>query len=70
MNDHRGSVLLFLRLSQVKELLADKGYGSDWFRHALASRGITPCIPPTANRQVQHAYDKQRYHRVTISRTC
>lgn len=23
--------------------------------------GITPCIPPTANRKVQHAYDKQLY---------
>ena len=61
MSDHKGAVLLFSRLPQAKELLADKGYDSDWFRHALASRGITPCIPPTANRKVQHAYDKQLY---------
>lgn len=55
MSDHKGAVLLLSRLPQAKELLADKGYDSDWFRHALATRGITPCIPPTANRKVQHA---------------
>src|SRR6185369_7702805 len=42
----------------AKELLADKGYDSDWFRRALTSRGITPCIPPTASRKVQLPYDK------------
>ena len=61
MSDHKGAVLLFSRLPNAKELLADKGYDSDWFRNALATRGITPCIPPTANRKVQHTYDKQLY---------
>lgn len=61
MSDHKGAVLLFSQLPQAKELLADKGYDNDWFRHALANRGITPCIPPTANRKVQHAYDKRLY---------
>ena len=61
MSDHKGAALLLSQLPQAKELLADKGYDSDWFRQALALRGITPCIPPTANRKVQHAYDKQLY---------
>jgi len=61
MSDHKGAVLLFSRLPQAKELLADKGYDSDWFRRALTSRGITPCIPPTASRKVQLPYDKQLY---------
>lgn len=61
MSDHRGAALLLSQLPQAKELLADKGYDSDWFRQALVMRGITPCIPPTANRKVQHAYDKQLY---------
>jgi transposase len=61
MSDHKGAVLLFSRLPQAKELLADKGYDSDWFRNALANRGITPCIPPTASRKVQLPYDKQLY---------
>ena len=61
MSDHRGAALLLSRLPQAKELLADKGYDSDWFRQALVMRGITPCIPPTDNRKVQHAYNKQLY---------
>jgi transposase len=61
MSDHKGAVLLFSRLPQAKELLADKGYDSDWFRRALTSRGIIPCIPPTASRKVQLPYDKQLY---------
>ena len=61
MSDHQGAALLLSQLPQAKELLADKGYDSDWFRQALVMRGITPCIPPTANRKVQHAYDKQLY---------
>lgn len=61
MSDHKGAALLLSQLPQAKELLADKGYDSDWFRQALVMRGITPCIPPTANRKVQHAYDKQLY---------
>jgi len=61
VSDHKGAAMLFSRLPNAKELLADKGYDSDWFRNALAIRGITPCIPPTANRRVQHAYDKQLY---------
>jgi putative transposase len=61
MSDHKGAALLFSRLPKARELLGDKGYDSDWFRNALIARGITPCIPPTANRKVQHAYDKQLY---------
>lgn len=61
MSDHKGAALLLSQLPRAKELLADKGYDSDWFRQALVMRGITPCIPPTANRKVQHAYDKQLY---------
>ena len=67
MSDHKGAALLLPQLPKAKELLADKGYDSDWFRQALVMRGITPCIPPTANRRVQHAYDKQLYrqrHRI------
>ncbi len=46
MSDHKGAFLLLSALPNAKELLADKGYDSDWFRAALAERGITPCIPP------------------------
>jgi transposase len=61
MSDHNGAFLLLSSLPNAKELLADKGYDSDWFRHALIQRGITPCIPPRSNRKVQHPYDKILY---------
>ena len=44
MSDHKGALLLFSALPRAKELLADKGYDSDWFRAALMARGTTPCI--------------------------
>ena len=61
MSDHNGAFLLLSTLPRAKELLADKGYDSNWFRVALAARGITACIPPRKNRNVQHHYDKELY---------
>lgn len=61
MSDHKGAALLLSSLPNARELLGDKGYDSDWFRHALAERGITPCIPPRSNRKVQYHYDKILY---------
>ena len=61
MSDHKGAALMLAALPQARELLGDKGYDSDWFRDALADRGITPCIPPRSNRKVQHHYDKATY---------
>jgi transposase len=61
MSDHKGAFLLLSAFPQAKELLADKGYDSDWFRAALTQRGITPCIPPRKNRKVQYHYDKDLY---------
>ncbi|WP_295530910.1 IS5 family transposase [Novosphingobium sp. Chol11] len=61
MSDHKGAFLLLSALPNAKELLADKGYDSDWFRAALVERGITPCIPPRSNRKVQYHYDKALY---------
>ena len=61
MSDHNGAALLFDALPRAKELLGDKGDDSDWFRAALTSRGITPCIPPRSNRKIQYHYDKAIY---------
>ncbi|QJB69730.1 IS5 family transposase [Parasphingorhabdus halotolerans] len=61
MSDHKGAALLLSSLPQARKLLGDKGYDSDWFRSALAERGITACIPPRSNRKVQHHYDKSLY---------
>ena len=61
MSDHEGAFLLLSMLPNAKELLGDRGYDSNWFRAALAERGITPCIPPRSNRNVRIDYDKDLY---------
>ena len=42
VSDHKGAALLLPALPQARELLGDRGYDSNWFRAALADRGITP----------------------------
>jgi transposase len=49
------------KLSKATVLLADRGYYSDAFQNKLKLRGITPCIPPRKNLEIQHKYDKNLY---------
>jgi transposase len=54
-------------LPKAKALLGDRGYDADWFRQALTTRGITPCIPFKANRKIQISHDRTLYrqrHRI------
>ncbi len=54
-------------LPPARELLGDRGYDSNWFRAALAGRGITPCIPSTRSRAAPLPYDRVLYrqrHRI------
>ena len=67
MSDHKGARLMIDALPPANDLIGDRGYDSDWFRKALSSKGIAPCIPPTRNRKVPIPYDKTLYrqrHRV------
>jgi transposase len=71
MSDYKGAALVLDALPCAKELLADRGYDSDWFRTALQAKGITPCIPPRKNRKIQYEYDKSIYkkrHKVETQR--
>ncbi len=48
-------------------MLADRGYDADWFRKALAERGITACIPSKINRTNRVPHDRMLYrqrHRI------
>jgi transposase len=45
MSDYKGAALMLPALPKAKDLLADKGYDADWFRTALATRGVAACIP-------------------------
>ncbi len=67
MSDHKGARLMLPALPSAADLIGDKGYDSNWFREALADRGIEPCIPPTKSRKQPIDYDKALYrqrHRI------
>ena len=65
MSDYKGAALMLPAMPKAKEILADKGYDADWFRHALAQRKIAACIPSKSNRKVPILHDaflyKQRH---------
>ena len=46
---------------KARTLLADRGYDADWFRAALAERGIATCIPSKINRKVPIPHDAALY---------
>ena len=61
MSDYKGAALMLSALPRAKELLNDKGYDADWFRTALAKRGIAACIPSRANRKEPVEHDRKLY---------
>ena len=63
MSDFKGAALMLPAVPKARELLGDKGYDADWFRAALADRGIQPCIPSKTNRKVQIPFDRSLYRR-------
>jgi transposase len=61
MSDYKGAALMIEALPPTRQLLADKGYDADWFRRALAARGITACIPSRSNRKKPIEHDRVLY---------
>ena len=61
MSDFKGAELMLDAFPKARVLLGDKGYDANWFRDALAARGIQACIPSKANRKVHIPYDKVLY---------
>ena len=67
MSDYKGAALMIDALPQAKAMLGDRGYDADWFRAALAKRGITACIPSKTNRKIPIPHDTVLYrqrHRI------
>ena len=67
MSDYKGAALMIDALPQAKAMLGDRGYDADWFRAALAERGITACIPSKTNRKIPIPHDTVLYrqrHRI------
>ncbi len=61
MSDYKGAALMLPALPNANELLADKGYDADWFRKALADRGIAACIPSRSNRKTPIEHNRSLY---------
>jgi transposase len=61
MSDYKGAALMFDALPPARVLLGDRGYDADWFRQALAARGIAACIPSRVNRKVHIPHDTTLY---------
>ena len=69
MSDYKGAALMIDAVPKARAMLGDRGYDADWFREALATRGITPCFPSKANRKVQIPHDRTLYrerHKIEI----
>ena len=67
MSDYKGAALMIDALPQAKAMLGDRGYDADWFRAALAERGITACILSKTNRKIPIPHDTVLYrqrHRI------
>ncbi|WP_114149697.1 MULTISPECIES: IS5 family transposase [Acinetobacter calcoaceticus/baumannii complex] len=63
VSDYTGAAALLDSLPRAQWLLGDRGYDADWFRDALETKGITPCIPGRKSRTEPIRYDKRRYKR-------
>jgi transposase len=63
VSDYTGAAALMNGLPEAEWLLADRGYGADWFREALIDKGTKPCIPGRKSRKKTVKYDKRRYTR-------
>jgi transposase len=61
MSDYKGAALMLDALPPAKVLLADRGYDANWFRDALAKRGIATCIPSKVNRKIPIPHDRVLY---------
>ena len=61
MSDFKGAALMMDAFPTAKALLGDKGYDTNWFRKALATRKIEACIPSKSNRKLHIPHNAVLY---------
>jgi len=61
VSDYPGARAMLTALPNADTLIADRGYDSNWYREALADKGITPCISGRKNRKETIQYDEVLY---------
>lgn len=70
VSDYRGAAAVLGSLSAAEWLIAERGYGVDWFRRALRTKGIRPFIPDRKSRGKTVRYDNGAIGAGTGSRSC
>ena len=68
-SDYKGAELMIDALPTEETMIGDRGYDADWFRGALAQRGIAACIPSKTNRIAPIPHDAVLYrqrHKIEI----
>jgi transposase len=63
VSDYTGAAAPLDELPKAQWLLGDRGYDAYWFRDALETKGIKPCIPRRKSRNAPVRHDKRRYRR-------
>jgi hypothetical protein len=66
MSDYKRASRVLDALPATHELLADRGYDSDWFREALINKGISQCI---SLQKVCEAANRLRISKIVKSNT-
>ena len=61
ISDYAGAAALLDDLPKAQWMLADRGYDADWYRDALQTKDITPCIPGRKSKIISIEYHKRRY---------
>jgi hypothetical protein len=70
MSDFKGAALMLPAMPKARELLADKGYDADWFRAALAERGVGRLHPLEIQPEGRSPMTPSSTNSATRSKTC
>ena len=70
MSDFKGAALMVDDLPPAQVMLGDKGYDADWFRAALATRGVAACIPSKVTAKSPSPTTRSSIVSATKSKTC
>ena len=65
-SDVKGAEHMLELLPRNAVLIADRAYDSKAFRHALAERGITACIPSSRTRKIPIPHDERLYRKRNV----
>ena len=66
VSDYAGAAVLPGNLAKPEQLLADRGYDTDWCRNALKAREMKPCVPAQTARGKRGKRSSECRNRIEI----